>query len=191
MSGQALFKRGALAVCLGLPWLQVPPEGLATLRKIYDEVRTMNSQPGLSFLKQDFFIGGPDDDDTNKDIHVAVLIQSVDGADRMQVQITYLERSAGDPRVKYARETRSLACSLAGGGVRLIRSDFVDRDIPRLADEILQAIKDKKRLIRSGAPDPGLCKYAGLTTSKEVERPVEPDIRLISTAGPHTMPPLP
>jgi hypothetical protein len=136
------------AVLLVLPLLQVPRGGLETLKKIYDEVREMPSPPGQNFLKQDFFIGGPDDDDTNKDVHVVVLIQAGDGADRMKIQVTYLERSVKDPRVKTARETKTLTCAVGGPGFQVVDSEYADREISRLASDILQAVKDKKRLIR-------------------------------------------
>jgi len=155
MTGRSRGAGWALAAVLALPLVQVPPGGLAALRRIYDEVGEMASPPGQNFITQDFFIGGPDDDDTNKDVHVVVLIQAGGGGDRMKIQITYLERSEKDPRVKTARESKSLTCAVGRTGLRVLDSDFEDREIPRLASDILQAVKDKKRLIRGSNPAPG------------------------------------
>jgi hypothetical protein len=158
--------RWALAALLSLPLLQVQPGGLETLKKIYDEVREMPSPPGQDFLNQDFFIGGPDDDDTNKDVHVAILIQAADGAYRMKIQVTYLERSLKDPRVKTSKATKTMTCAVGPTGLRLIDSEYEDREILRLASDILQAVKDKKRLIRGLEPTPRMEAIPGLLRLK-------------------------
>jgi len=119
------------------------------LKKIYDEAREFGARPGEDFIKAEVFIGKEDDDDTNKDIHVVVLIQHTDGIDRMTVQVTYLERSKVDPRIKNARETKSFACRADGGGPSLLSSDYRDREIGPLAQEILKAIRNKKKLMKS------------------------------------------
>jgi hypothetical protein len=148
MIGPRVGPGRALAAFLVLPLYQIPRSGLDTLKKIYDEVREMPRPQGQEFVNQDFFIGGPDDDDTNKDVHVVVLIQAADGTDRMKIQVTYLERSAKDPRVKTAKEAKSLTCVIGGQGLRVIDSEYADGEISGLAKDILQAVQDKKRLIR-------------------------------------------
>ena len=127
---------------------QVPAGGTAVLKRIYDEVRTMPAPPGLGFVTQDVFIGGPDDDDTNKDVHVALLIQAIGEEALLRIRVTELERTPADRRVKHARGSRELVCAVRGGDLRLVRSDVPDADIPRLAEDILKAVLDKKRLIR-------------------------------------------
>ncbi len=91
-----------------------PPEYAcpAVLKRVHDEVAEMGRYPGQDFVRWDFFIGGPDDDDTNKDQHVVVLIENGRGPRRMILQVTQLERSRGDPKVKYARGTRRVLCFL-------------------------------------------------------------------------------
>jgi len=154
--GAPLGLRGCLAAALALAsGFQVSPGGIATLKRIYDEVRTTPSPSGPEFLSQDVFIGGPDDDDTNKDVHVALLVQTVGGEDLMHIRITALERSAADRRIKHAGETRDLVCAVRDGALRLIRSDVPAAEIPHLAEDILRAVLDKKRLIRPPAPQAG------------------------------------
>jgi hypothetical protein len=117
------------------------------LKRVHDEVAELGRYPGQDFVRWDFFIGGPDDDDTNKDQHVVVLIENGRGPRRMILQVTQLERSRGDPKVKYARGTRRVLCFLENGKLEVRRSDYGDTELEELADDILRAVLDKKRLL--------------------------------------------
>ena len=66
----------------------------------------------------------------------------------MSIQVTYLERTREDPKIKNAKETKSLVCALDGESVRFVSSDYAERELRPLADEILRAVKNKKRLIK-------------------------------------------
>jgi len=144
-----------LVATLAFPWA-LPQSGAAAgkaaalLRRVYDEVRTFGTAAPLSASprQQDFFIGGPDDDDTNKDVHVAVLLYSAAGYEMMKIQVTTLERSLSDPRIKTARGSKAVACRLDGEGVTIISSELGEKDLVRTAKELLTAITDKKRLIK-------------------------------------------
>jgi Icc-related predicted phosphoesterase len=118
------------------------------LKNIYFEVKEFGLYPGEDFIKQEFFIGNDDDDDTNKDIHVVVMIQSTDRADKMHIQVTYLERTRDNPKVKYAKETKILACGVAGETIQVQRSDYEESELEGLTKDILKAIKNKKRLLK-------------------------------------------
>jgi hypothetical protein len=120
---------------------------LAALKRVHDEVLELGPYPGQDFVRWDFFIGGPDDDDTNKDQHVVVLIENAEGPRRMTLQVTQLERSRGDPRVKYARGTRHVICWLENEKLQVHRSDYGDKELEELASGILRAVLDKKRLL--------------------------------------------
>lgn len=114
------------------------------LARLHAEVREFGKRPGEDFIRQDFFIGGEDDDDTNKDIHVGILIRSEGDGESMSVQVTWLERSKADPRVKNARETKTLTCRVRLDDVRILSSDFPADRVGKLAEEILKAVLDKK-----------------------------------------------
>jgi hypothetical protein len=119
----------------------------AVLKRVHDEVAELGCYPGQNFVRWDFFIGGPDDDDTNKDQHVVLLIENERGPGRMTLQVTQLERSRGDPNVKYARGTRRVLCFLENGKLEVLRSDYGAAELEELAGGILRAVLDKKRLL--------------------------------------------
>ena len=128
--------------------LRGPDDRRDSLKKIYDEVKEVGVRPSEDFIKAEVFIGKEDDDDTNKDIHVLVLIQNTEGIERMKVQVTYMERTKEDPRIKNAKETRSFVCRVDGNVLRIESSAYKDKEIGPLADEILKAVKNKKRLMK-------------------------------------------
>ena len=122
----------------------------ALLRRVYDEVLTFGTTapaPEAPVL-QDFFIGGPDDDDTNKDVHVVVLLYRAGGFEMMKLRVTTLVRSPSDPRIKKAAGSKACTCRVDGEGIAVVSSDLEDRDLARTASELLKAIADKKRLIK-------------------------------------------
>jgi hypothetical protein len=133
-----------------------PPEDPASLLcKILVETRELGARPGEDYIKQEFFIGGPDDDDTNKDTSVVVLIQTIDGRERMTIQVTSMERDRNDRRIKTARETQSIVGGPIGPGFRIVRSDFSGDALETVCAQILRAVRDKKRLIKGADLDSG------------------------------------
>lgn len=108
----------------------------------------MGIRSNETFMQREFFIGAPDEDDTNKDISVLVFIQTVNGMDKMMIQVTYMERTRENPKVKLAKETRLIKINVENGVLRLEHCDYDERDLPRLAKDILKAVQDKKRLLR-------------------------------------------
>jgi len=125
---------------------QIDPATVKNLTRIYDEVRVMPPRPGEEFVRQEFFIG-PDDDDTNKDIFVSVIIAKADAVPFMIAQITWMEHAKSDPRVTYAKETKTLRCLFDPAGLRLEGARFSNRELGDLAHGLLKAVLDKKRLL--------------------------------------------
>ncbi len=121
---------------------------LAILKKIYVEVKEMGPYPGQSFILHEFFAGGPDDDDTNKDLHVVVLIQVVGGLEKMRIQVTYMERTKEDRTIKYAKEVKNISCLVAADRIKIQSSDYNEKEMGKLAPDILQAIQNKKKLLK-------------------------------------------
>jgi len=124
------------------------PKYLDLLRLIYIEVKEMGARPGEGFIQGQFFIGKPDDDDTNKDIHVIILIQGSDGSEKMKIQVTYMERTRENPTVKYAKETKNIVCIVQENAVKLQSSDYAEREMKKLGEDILKSVRDKKRLLK-------------------------------------------
>jgi hypothetical protein len=145
----AMILLAGSAASHSIPILNGLPEDPAVLlKKILVETRELGARPGEDFIKQEFFIGGPDDDDTNKDTSVVVLIQSIDGTERMTIQVTRMDRDRNDPRIKTARETKSIVGGLDGSLFRITRSDFAADELESVCVQILRAVQDKKRLLK-------------------------------------------
>ena len=145
----AMILLAGSAASHSIPILNDLPEDPAVLlKKILVETRELGARPGENFIKQEFFIGGADDDDTNKDTSVVVLIQSIDGTERMTIQVTRMDRDRNDPRIKTARETKSIVGGPDGKGFRITRSDFTADELESVCAQILRAVQDKKRLLK-------------------------------------------
>jgi hypothetical protein len=150
------FPRSLAAAFFSIPFLlsgplahsQTKADDLAALKTIFDEVKEMGARRGEDFIKGEFFIGAPDDDDTNKDTQAVVLIQTVDGSETMLIQVTYMERTRENPRIKIAKETKNLTCRISGHRLSVVSSDYEEQGLHRLAADLLQSIRDKKKLLR-------------------------------------------
>lgn len=128
-----------------------PGSSEAGLREIYREVLAMGPHPGQTIVHWDFFIG-EDDDDTNKNIHAAVIIAGERGARRMTVRISWMERLPGEPKAFRAGANKMLSCAIVENGAddaaRLVRTEFAEKEWAVLAKGLLKAIRDKKNLLR-------------------------------------------
>ncbi len=124
---------------------------LTVLKQIHAEVKEMGPHPGEDFIRQEFFVG-EDDDDTNKDIHVVVLIQSRESKELMTIRVTEMAKDPGNPRARLAKTSRVLTCLVAEDRLAVQRSDYEEKDLTALVPEILTAIQNKKRLLKLGTP---------------------------------------
>jgi hypothetical protein len=108
------------------------------LKEIYLEVKGFEKYPGYDFIKREFFVG-EDDDDTNKDIHEKK---------KVTIQITYMERSKGRPVIGIAKYTKVLSYFVLEDQTEIIKSDFDDKGKELVLPGVLQAIKNKKKLLK-------------------------------------------
>src|SRR4030043_1060785 len=81
---------------------------LAVLKQIHSEVKEIGPYPGEDFIRREFFVG-EDDDDTNKDIHVIVLIQSLESKEMMTVRVTEMAKDPGNPQARLAGTSKMLS----------------------------------------------------------------------------------
>jgi hypothetical protein len=123
----------------------------AFLKDIYTEIVQLGKYPGYDFFERQFFVG-EDEDDTNKDVHCVIMIQDISGSERMTIQLTYMERVQRDPVIGIAREVRNIKCSFDRGNPDLLLSDFSEPEMNNLLPDILNAIRDKKRLMQLKIP---------------------------------------
>lgn len=118
------------------------------LKEIHDEVVLLGKYPGQDFFKREFFVGD-DDDDTNKDIHVAIVIHETDDEEKMTIQVTYMERTKGRPVVGIAKNVRNIKCIYnRGSQISIKHCDFSDKELKSMLKDILRAIHNKKRLLK-------------------------------------------
>jgi len=116
------------------------------LKEIHDEVVALGKYPGENFFKREFFVG-KDDDDTNKDIHVAIVIHESGEKEKMTIQMTYMKRSQGSPVVGIAKRVKSIKCSCQENQIHINHSGFKDEELKSILKDILRAVHDKKRLL--------------------------------------------
>jgi hypothetical protein len=122
----------------------------AVLLRLHHEVLSMGPHPGDDFIHQQFFTGKDDDDDTNKDVYVGILIQPGAQADRMEIRVTRMTRNPRDPQISTAVESRSLTCRVAGRSVTVVSSEFGAEEIPIILQNLLKAVLQKKELLIRG-----------------------------------------
>ena len=118
-----------------------------TLREIYLEMKEFDKYPGCDFIKREFFVG-EDDDDTNKDIHVVILVQDVDEKEKITIQVTYMERKQGRPVIGIAKYVKVISYFVLGDQTEIIKSDFDAKEKELVLPGVLQAIKNKKKLLK-------------------------------------------
>jgi hypothetical protein len=123
------------------------PKYLEALKNIYREVKDLGAYPGQDFISREFFLG-PADDDTYKDEHIAVLIQKLEGREKMRIQVTEMEIVNDKPRIQAAKATKSVVCWVGRDFLTIERSEFSEDKLSRLAPEILRAIQAKKKLLK-------------------------------------------
>ncbi len=124
---------------------------LVALREISAEVKAMGTYPGQDFFQQAFFVG-EDDDDTNKDIHVSILIRAEKEKDKMTIRVTQMIKDRRNPQARLAGTTREIVCLIGGESVEVRSDDYEEKEIASLVPDILTAIRNKKRLLKLGTP---------------------------------------
>ena len=146
---------GCLVLCLSKPGFSSsifdgPIEKKNTskiLKEIYKEMKEFEKYPGCDFIKKEFFVG-EDDDDTNKDIHVVILVQEVDEKEKVTIQVTYMERKKGRPVVGIAKSIKVFSYFVTEDQIEIIKSDFDAREKGLVLAGVLKAVRDKKKLLK-------------------------------------------
>jgi hypothetical protein len=118
------------------------------LLRVYQEVKAIGPKPGDLFVQQEFFAGGPDDDDTNRELHVVVLIQPALGEDKITVQVTRFERDKNDRNIKRAVDTKTVTAEIVKGSVKNLVSEFDELSLHRTLELVQQAVIEKKKLFK-------------------------------------------
>ncbi len=125
-----------------------PPDVLKDLVSIHHEVRTMGFYPGENFVFQEFATGNDDDDDTNKDFYVGVLIRPRRDGDRMEIRVTRMVRDPRNRRVAEAAESRSITCRISGDAAEVMDSDYGPKEAGSAVRDLLKAVLQKKAILK-------------------------------------------
>ena len=123
------------------------------LKNILKAVGDFGRYPGEEFLRREFFVG-EDDDDTNKNDHLVVIVQDVNEGKKMTLQLTHLEPSPENPRVKDSKWSKTLVCVIDRDRVEIKQSEFEEKELAPVLGGILRAITDKKRLLDARLTSP-------------------------------------
>ena len=126
------------------------PDIPGLLREIRDQILGLERYPGEDFARGEFFLG-EGDDDTYKTHAVGILVNTEAEGSRMTIVVSRLEPARDNPRIKYAREPRTIACRVAGEAVEILRSDYAPPELAKLLPAVLKAVIDKKALLKKEA----------------------------------------
>jgi hypothetical protein len=116
------------------------------LWEIYKEVEVLGHVENESFAKGEFHVN-LDGNEDNKEEYVLVLNHHAAGKEKMLLQITYFESRRKNSPVKYAKCVREIECCVFGGRVEIERCDYSDSEINSLLPDILEGIRDEKKIL--------------------------------------------
>jgi len=117
------------------------------LKEIYKEVKKLEDSNDKEFLKREFFLD-LDHCPANREEHLVVLIHKVDDREKMIVQVTYLKPTKKDRLINIAKDTMSLSCFVEEDKIKIEKSDYKDNEIKYVLKEILQGIREEKKLLK-------------------------------------------
>jgi len=143
----------ALALALGAAGAagpspaEKPKDVPGLLLEIHREVGEMEAYPGEEFVRRDFSLG-EDDDDTNRNHHVGILIQSLEEGAVMTIQITKLVPEKNNPRIRHGKDGRMIVCKFHPDRVEVTRSDYPEGELKAVLAEVLRAVVLKKSLLK-------------------------------------------
>ncbi|NOR53229.1 MAG: hypothetical protein GQ536_03975 [Candidatus Aminicenantes bacterium] len=117
------------------------------LKEIYKEVSELGSRKNENFIKREFHFD-IDENDTNSEEHIVVLIYDVGDRERMVVQVTYFKSRGNNNIIKYAKDIRMVFCSLKKDIIEIEKCDYDDKEIKSILPKILEGIRAEKKLFK-------------------------------------------
>lgn len=117
------------------------------LKNIYEEVLELGKREGEDFFKREFFMD-LDEDEVNKEEQVVVLSHDDGNRKKMIIQVTYFQPRKNNRFIKHAKEHKTILCFIAEGTLQLKSSDFEELELKSILPEILNGIRDKKKLLQ-------------------------------------------
>jgi hypothetical protein len=127
------------------PESEKSPEGI--LKNIYKEVSELGKRKNEYFIKREFHFD-LDENPTNTEEHVVVLIYDIENGERMVVQVTYFETDGLKHSVKYAKDIKLISCSVDPEKLKIENCDFNKKEMKPLFSDILKGIQEEKKLFK-------------------------------------------
>jgi hypothetical protein len=117
------------------------------LKDIHDEVLQFGINEDPNLIKREFWMD-LDGREENKEEHVVVMRHN-DGLNmKMTVQVTYFSEDKGKRFVRFAKDTKLVQCCVKGNDLVIDRSDYTDKEMEKLFQDILVGIRTKKELLK-------------------------------------------
>ena len=123
------------------------PQHHKLLKDIHDEVLQFGVNEDPDLIKREFWMD-LDGQKDNKEEHVVVMRYN-DGLNlRMTVQVTYFSDDKGKRYVRFAKDTKLIQCCIKEQDLEISRSDYSDKEMEKLFNDILIGIRNKKELLK-------------------------------------------
>ena len=117
------------------------------LRNIYKEVSELGKRKNEYFIKREFHFD-LDENPTNTEEHIVVLIYDIEKGERMVVQVTYFETDGLIHSVKYAKDIKLISCYVDSEKLKIEKCDFSKKEMEPLFSDILKGIQEEKKLFK-------------------------------------------
>lgn len=117
------------------------------LKDIYKEVKELGKRENESFIKREFHFD-LDENPTNTEEHIVVLIYGMDNKERLVIQVTYFESEGLRGSIKYAKDIKLISCFLESEELKIDKSDYDKKEIKKILPDILKGIIEEKRLYK-------------------------------------------
>ena len=117
------------------------------LKDIHKEVSELGRRKDEHFIKREFHFD-LDENPTNSEEHIVVLIYGTKETEKMIVQVTYFEAEGSEYIVKYAKDIKLVNCTLTTEKLEIVKCDFSKKEMKPLMADILKGIQEEKKLYR-------------------------------------------
>lgn len=117
------------------------------LKGIYKEVSELGKRKNENFIKREFHFD-LDENPTNSEEHIVVLIYDIDKRERMVVQVTYFETEGVKHSIKYAKDIRLISCHIASEKLEIDKCDFDKKEMKPILIDILTGIQEEKKIFK-------------------------------------------
>ena len=117
------------------------------LKDIHKEVSELGRRKDEHFIKREFHFD-LDENPTNSEEHIVVLIYETNETEKMIVQVTYFEAEGTEYIVKYAKDIKLVTCTLDTEKLEIEKCDFSKKEMNPLMADILKGIQEEKKLYK-------------------------------------------